>query len=372
VYHDITDRKRNERTLATLHDATREMMAAENPEAVARIASETAIHVLALPLNGIYFHEPGEGLVPAVLSPDARDFFGEEVVLEPGSGVTWQAFETGEPAIHEDVLALADVADPETPVRSELSLPLGNHGVMILASTEVGDFEDADVALARVLAANTETALDRTERETQLKRRNEQLDEFAGVISHNLRNPLGVAQGYLDLARETGADEDFERVCKAHDRMEAIIEDVLGLARQGKTVGETRLVALPSVVEHAWENVGTEAAKLTCEADADRPIEADEGRLEALLENLFRNAIEHGGESVTVRVERSATGFTVEDDGPGIPAAERDQVFEHGHTTSDSGTGFGLSIVEQIADAHGWEIAVAESGAGGARFEIRT
>jgi signal transduction histidine kinase len=99
-------------------------------------------------------------------------------------------------------------------------------------------------------------------------------------------------------------------------------------------------------------------------------IDADDGRLEALFENLFRNAIEHGGENVTVRVGRSPTEFYVEDDGPGIPEDEREQVFDHGHTTSESGTGFGLSIVEQIADAHGWDVVISEGADSGARFEV--
>ena len=60
------------------------------------------------------------------------------------------------------------------------------------------------------------------------------------------------------------------------------------------------------------------------------------------------------------------------DDGVGIPAAERDRVFESGYTTASDGTGFGLRIVSDVADAHGWGVSVTESEAGGARFEFRT
>jgi signal transduction histidine kinase len=63
-------------------------------------------------------------------------------------------------------------------------------------------------------------------------------------------------------------------------------------------------------------------------------------------------------------------GFYVADDGRGIPEEERERVFEPGYSTAADGTGFGLSIVEQIIEQHGCEIRVAESDAGGARFEI--
>ena len=95
-----------------------------------------------------------------------------------------------------------------------------------------------------------------------------------------------------------------------------------------------------------------------------------QGRVLTLVENLFRNAVEHGGPDVTIRVETFADGFAVEDDGPGVPEAERDEVFDSGYTTKDDGIGFGLNIVEKIVDAHGWDITVTDGTDGGARFEI--
>jgi signal transduction histidine kinase len=105
---------------------------------------------------------------------------------------------------------------------------------------------------------------------------------------------------------------------------------------------------------------------------------ADETTLRQALENLYRNAAEHGTDgvdagsdgSITVAVGATPDGFYVADDGAGIPADERDQVFEHGYTTRSEGTGFGLSIVREIVEAHDWSITVTESEDGGARFEI--
>ena len=156
------------------------------------------------------------------------------------------------------------------------------------------------------------------------------------------------------------------------------------LARQGQDVSETEQVDLETVVRRAWSTVSTGDASLDLAADLG-DVEADDGRLQELFENLFRNAVEHVGDSVTVRVGvlgdpgRDSTpphggrdGFYVDDDGPGIPEDERDKVFEHGHTTAEDGWGLGLSIVSSIVDAHGWDVTATESGDGGARFEIST
>ncbi|WP_181687333.1 sensor histidine kinase [Halorhabdus salina] len=204
----------------------------------------------------------------------------------------------------------------------------------------------------------------------ELERQNDRLEEFASMLSHDLRNPLNVAQGRLELARE-GDDEQFEAVEDALDRMETLIEDVLQVARQGQPVDDTEPVDLETTARQAWEMVDTREADLRISEDVT--VEADPDRVQQLLENLVRNAIEHGGEDVTVTVGplTEEGGFFVADDGVGIPESDREQVFESGYTTAEGGTGFGLAIVEQIVDAHGWtsELADVETGT---RFEIRT
>jgi len=102
--------------------------------------------------------------------------------------------------------------------------------------------------------------------------------------------------------------------------------------------------------------------------EADRTLFADAGRLKRILGNLLRNAAEHGGGRVVVG--DLPDGFYVEDDGPGIPEDRRDAVFESGYSTSGAGTGFGLAIVQSIAEAHGWEVTLTTSASGGARFEF--
>ena len=212
---------------------------------------------------------------------------------------------------------------------------------------------------------------ERVSRKRELKRQNQRLDEFASIVAHDLRNPLSVARGRLEMGRETGDDEHFEAIAGAHDRMNQLIEDILTLAQEGRTVIEADECLLAAVAGRAWSLVETGDA--TLEFEGVTRITASEGRLCELFENLFRNAIEHGGEDVSVRVgPLDDSGFYVADDGLGIPPDDREEVFETDYTTADEGTGFGLAIVTQIADAHDWETRVTESDEGGARFEFAT
>ncbi|WP_312908817.1 ATP-binding protein [Natronosalvus caseinilyticus] len=246
-------------------------------------------------------------------------------------------------------------------------------------------------------------------RERELERQNERLDQFASIVSHDLRNPLTVANGYLGFVRdELGEDHDaVAAIQQAHDRMEQLIDDVLAVARTGDATGSLELVRLSVVAEQAWEHVDTRDARLELD-DGGVWIDSDPTRLLQLFENLFRNSVEHGsardrrgsrgadvvehgtasgqtgsesdpggdspgtrGEAaVCVRVGTCDDGFAVEDDGPGIPPSEREAVFESGYSSDSGGTGLGLAIVDRIADEHGWSVECTDGSAGGARFEF--
>ena len=205
---------------------------------------------------------------------------------------------------------------------------------------------------------------------TERQRREERLAEFASVVSHDLRNPLNVARGHLELGRESGDDEHFREADDALGRMEDIIDDLLTLAREGDARPDAAPVSLAAAARTAWESVEATGADATLDVGEDATLVADETALVRLLENLFRNAVEHAGSDVAVSVGATGDGFFVEDDGPGIPAEERESVFESGYTTSAEGTGFGLAIVAEVAAAHGWTVDLVDGG--GARFEFGT
>ena len=210
---------------------------------------------------------------------------------------------------------------------------------------------------------------------TRLKRREQRLSRFAGVISHDLRNPLDVALGraemlpeVVDLDPETGAHVD--EIYDSLKRMEHLIEEVLDVARHGETAVDLSPVGLGGVAGEAWGTVETRSAELRIASTAE--IRAHRSWLMRLFENLFRNAVEHAGPASLVEVGQldSADGFYVADDGRGIPPDRHDLLFDDGFSTTEDGTGLGLSIVHEIAKVHDWSVGIDGGIDGGARFEF--
>jgi len=230
-------------------------------------------------------------------------------------------------------------------------------------------FDDSRIvgAVATIADVSEQKARERT-----LERQNERLDEFAEVVSHDLRNPLSVADGYVQMARETGNIDHLDEVVEAHDRIEEIVDDVLSLARDGADIDNPTPVSLSDVVDEAWATTANRS--VTLERRELGTVEGDPSRLRSLFENLFRNVGDHcpAGTTVTVGSLPDRHGFFVADDGPGMSPAERERAFESGYTTSEEGTGIGLSTVQTIADAHGWSARIVESDTGGTRFEFET
>ncbi|ELZ14698.1 PAS sensor protein, partial [Natrinema thermotolerans DSM 11552] len=254
-------------------------------------------------------------------------------------------------------------------------VPHENH-IAVLPRDEDGRFQGT-VGVLRDIT-------DRKERERELKAQNERLERFASIVSHDLRNPLNVAQGRLEQARRTcDCDEThLEEVAWAHDRMGVLIENILTIARDRDPQPDPEPIDLAAIVDDCWDHVDTGTAALR--VDTDAVVRADRARLKQLLENLLRNAVDHSdvgpagpdgdgdrsGVTITVGDLADGDGFYVADDGPGIPPDERERVFESGYSSDGDGTGLGLAIVERIAAAHGWTATATESVAGGARFEL--
>jgi signal transduction histidine kinase len=231
------------------------------------------------------------------------------------------------------------------------------------------------ISTGEVVTGRVITLSDVSEREQyrrRLERQNERLEQFASIVSHDLRNPLSVAEGYLELARETGEKESLDKVATAHERMGNLIEDLLELARSGMDIGETERVELANLVHECWQMIASEEATLAVHDDLVMSIQADRERLRELFENLFRNAIEHGGSDIAIEVGTlpGERGFYVEDTGQGISEEAQAEIFEPGYSTAEDGTGFGLAIVKEIVEAHGWDIRVTNGTDGGARFEV--
>jgi two-component system OmpR family sensor kinase len=370
---------RQTETLASLHHATQELLTKTDNENAAETAVEYIDDVVGFSIAAIWLYdEERDALEPVAWTDAAGDLFDTHpTYAADDEALSWEAFESGEPRYVPDVHDEPDRYNAETPIRSELIVPLGRYGVLNVGSTEPNALDADDRTIARLWGASVTMVFVRIERERQLREREadiarerDRLEEFAGLVSHDLRTPLNVAQGHLEMVRAETDNEKLETAAAALDRMEALIADLLALARHGEAVDDGEPVSLSTLVEEVGVTVGMDTAQLTV---ADATALADRSRLAQLFENLLGNARRHAGDDVrvTVGVLDDGEGVYVADDGPGIDAERRDAVFEAGHTSVADGTGFGLKIVSEIAEAHGWSVDLVESDEGGARFEFR-
>ena len=299
----------------------------------------------------------------------------DDVDLEAGDSVPLaelpncaNVVKTEQTLVLEDVEVQApELADPTWGISCYLGAPVTVNGEVYGTFCFYGmearsaEFTDWEVTFVELLSNWVGYELER-------KLQNDRLNSFAGMLAHELRNPLQIAQLYHPEAVE-GKEAAAEEVKNAHDRIEELIDVMLVTARSVDSVIDWKAVELADAATETWSDVSVDEADLVVETD--HIIEADPIHLQHLLKNLITNAVEHSGPDVTVRIGDLSTGFYVEDDGPGIPEAERRQVFGAGYTTDADGFGLGLTFIAQLADTYNWECRVTESDAGGARFEFR-
>lgn len=252
--------------------------------------------------------------------------------------------------------------------RSLLLVPIESAGLLIATDREPGAFSTSDRTWAEHLGTFIEGILQSDIDLNTDEEESDRLEQVAQILSHDFTGPLTVARGSLALAEETGDPQYFEKTRAALDRIEDLVEGIEMLARTKDHVGHPELIELRSAVNEVWPAIDGDGSNL--EIVRSGSILADEHALYQLLMNLFRNAIEHGGEDVTIRVGTMDGGFFVEDDGPGVPDAARSDIFEWGFSTREGQKGIGLGIVDQICEAHGWEVRATDGEGGGARFEI--
>ena len=363
MYTDITERKERERELQRQNDRL---------QALFRNARSAVVE---------YAYYDDEAIVERVNSrfESVFGYEGETLVGEPLDRFIVPSDERGSISDIDERVKRGEHLDEE--VRRET---VDGVRTFILRNTPIdtGDRVRGYASYVDITQRKErERELERTKRRLEdsneaLRRKNERLEQFASVVSHDLRNPLTVARLQAEFAEESGGDEHFERLHTSHERMEAMIEDLLLLARAETSVDTDGTVALASRAKRAWEGVRTPGAKLELDLPGASEIRGDPELLGHVFENLFRNAVDHNDRPVTVRVGVLAengerTGFYVEDDGCGIDPDSAGQVTDYGYSTAESGTGFGLSIVAEFVDRHGWELTIDDSTDGGARFKIR-
>jgi PAS domain S-box-containing protein len=250
-------------------------------------------------------------------------------------------------------------------LRGEVSADFPGHGHATvdyrLTPMTVDGAVEGVVGIAR-------TVTDRRRRERRL-RRYERIVEASGDPVYTLD-----ADGRFTFLNDRFVERiGYDRDDFIDEHVSLVVDDLLSLARNGDLTSDAGAVTLGNVTENCWRHVDTGDATLV--VDSESTVVADRRRLERLLENLIRNAVEHGStqapeEGVTVTVGDLPDGFYVADDGPGIPPDDRNRVFDSGYSMTADGTGLGLSIVKGIVEARGWTATVGDGGTDGARIEI--
>ena len=337
IVTDITEQKQRERELHALNERYESLLnAAPDPVFLADVETGEILDLneAAEELTG----KPKETLVgshQSALHPT------EDAELYQG------AFKRGIQG-QETIQALADGSQPELTIADGSTVPIE------ISASRVS-LRDGPVIFG--IFRNAET-----------KEKTERLETINSVLSHDIRNPLNVAQARLELLKEASESEHIPPIERAHDRIGSLLEDVSTLTQSGDTADDTQPLELHQLIESCWQI--TETGDATLVSETERTIQANKSRLQRLIENLLRNAVEHGGDGIAITVGELDDGFYIEDNGSGIAADKRDRIFDSGYSTRTEGTGLGLSIVKSVAEAHGWEVSITESDAGGARFEI--
>jgi PAS domain S-box-containing protein len=293
----------------------------------------------------------------------------------------------GMPHARGDSQVLAALAEGRALDSSDGAVIAGKNGVFP-ARWSLRPLRDGDELQGAVLTFMDMTAI--REHEAALRRAIEQRDEVVSIVSHDLRNPLGVVLAASDLLLDLPLEEaerrrQLEIIQRSGRRMQTLIEDLLDVARieAGAFVVRPSIEDVDPILEEARalfaDQAERRAVKLTVRADgAGTRARVDRDRILQALANLLDNALrvtpEGGAVEIGRREEQDRLVITVSDTGPGIPESMQARLFQR-FTQSKSqrggGAGLGLAIVRGVAEAHGGSVGVRTEVGAGTTFEIR-
>jgi signal transduction histidine kinase/PAS domain-containing protein len=380
VLRDITVQKRRERTLTSLQSVSQRFLGAETTEEVLEVAVDAADDLLEYPYSGAMVYDAEDDVLRPVVFADAlaaayeNDDRDTEPVVEPGPSDIWQVFESGEPRLGEPI------SDPDAELPVELGgtllYPLGDHGVLgISAGPDHDGFSDDDRRFADTLATTTENALDRVEKERELREsrelletRSRQIRFFNSALRHDLLNGLMVVQGQVDRLDDEVDGEAAQRVATIDEwtgDLATMAKEVRSVTKTiaGEDDGELEPVDLAEVIAEkaAKFRQGHDALSVTVEV-GDLPAVRADSLLASVIENLFQNAVAHNDSdapaiSVSATAGPETVTLRITDNGPGVDDEMKESIFEEAVTSETSGSvGFGLYFVRVMVDRYGGDV----------------
>jgi PAS domain S-box-containing protein len=312
---------------------------------------------------GITISDPSKPDNPLVYVNDGfEDLTGYDSEDAVGRNCRFLQGDDTDPA---DVERLRNAVDNEESTKTEI-LNYRANGEPFWNLLEISPVRDTDGDVLNFVGFQREITK-RKVRKDEIREQLAWLSGFGHVLSHDLKTPIAVIRGNIEHARDIESLEPLDDAEDALDRLVELIDDLADVMKEGDLVNDLEVVSLDDVFR-SWDSFNRSATALEI-VDSKRVL-ADEHALIRLADNLVKNTIEHAGEDAEMRVGALDGGFYYEDTGPGVPEAEREDVFQPGFTTKPDGTGFGMVSIKQIAMAHGWSISLTESADGGVRFEF--
>lgn len=387
IIQDITERKQYQDGLDSLLDATRQMVSTSTTQEVADVVTTTIRESMGFAMNGVHLYdETAGGLAPESVSHKSQRVIEEPPVLDEGIG--WKAYKTGEPQIYQNLQAADEVYNDQTDIQSEIVFPLGDHGILLVSSTETDPFSERDITLANTLAANATAVLSQIKTYEQLQDRERTVEEQRDnlrivnkIVRHDIRNDLELIQAYANrLANRSDEFEEPQKIEKCVTNAVEVTEtarEVTEMVLQTEQPDES--VKLSPLLSQQIKNIANSYPQSEIKTSGQIPhIEVmGSDMLESVFRNLLSNAIQHNDKEipeVMVSVSQTESDAIIEiaDNGPGIPDRHKEVMFEEGNSGLDSnGTGLGLYLVKKIIGRNDGRVEVVDNDPEGSVFIVK-
>lgn len=363
------DREERKRGLKGVQEITREILTADSPQTLAETVVAMVPDALDLPVSTIWEWQPGsKELVPVATSEKADDLFEEIPTFDSEGGLTWQSFHAGETRVYEDVGSHPEAYNENSPIGSEIIVPLGEFGVLATGSTHRGSFTQTERRLLEGLGANIVTAIHLLNRRRELSLQDQVL---ARILRHNIRNDLTAIQGFAsEIQRQSdGTVADYAASivdrCDGLERTASHAREMQQIVRRNDQ--QTEIELRPTVgwaIQRVREEYSTATIDLECPASPTVSAHPDLG---TAIRHLIENGIVHHpghGESdapdpqvmVIARSTEKGPEVEIADEAGGIPETELTVLERDEETSLQHGSGAGLWIVNRVVKYSGAQL----------------